>query len=398
MSENTPLRFPLAARPGVALHPDYLAAVDEGPLVPVRLANGVEALLVTGHSEVRTVLTDPRFSREAWAGGTLFARKTTALALVTSDPPVHTRRRRAVQAAFTTRQAELAAPRIAELAERLLDDIEATGPPVDLISAYTTPLPYRVICELVGVPLGDIAYIRPLVDVMMSAGRFTPDQVGSAHDAMYTYFFDLMASRRERPADDLLSTMLASQKSDGLTDEEIAVLAFGLVIAGGETTANHLAMCILQVLRTPGLAARLRDRPQDVPAAVEELLRWVWFAGTGGQPHVALADTELAGIRIKAGQVVIPMTDGANRDPMVFTAADEFRPDREPNPHLGFGHGRHLCVGAPHARVELQSGLSALLRRLDGLALTEPEDGLDWRDQMFLRGVWKLPVTWASAA
>ncbi|MFE4518176.1 cytochrome P450 [Kitasatospora sp. NPDC056783] len=394
--------FPFADRPGVSLHRDHLDLFRDEPLVPVRLAGAREALLVTRHADVRTVLADPRFSREAWANGTLFARKSTSLALVTSDAPTHTRRRGEVRFRFTHHRAEQDRPGIAGIAEELLDRLESVGQPADLIAEFTTPFPYRVICDLLGVPIADLDRLLPRVTVMMSAGRFPADEVEAAHKAMYAYFSEQVTRRRQAigtgtPGDDLLTSLLTAPEESRLSDEEIVVFGFGLMMAGGETTATHLAMCVLQVLRTPGLADSLRRDPSTIPTVAEELLRWVWFGGTGGQPHVTLEPVELAGVVIEAGQVVIPLTDAANRDEEVFTDPDEFRPDRVPNPHLGFGYGRHLCLGAAHARVELQEGLAAILRRLDRLELAVDEEELDWRSRMFMRGVWKLPVRWRAA-
>jgi cytochrome P450 len=393
--------FPFADRPGIGLDPEYLGRYRDQPLLPVQLANGREALVATAYDDVKTVLADPRFSREAWANGTLFARKSSALALVTSDAPTHTRRRGQVQSWFTHRRAEADRPHIARVAAELLDRLETSAQPVDLIAEFTTPFPYHVICGMLGVPVGDLGRVLPWVTVMMSSGRFPAEQVAEAHEFMYGYFFEQLARRRQAVADgtpgaDLLTALLTAPEATRLTDEEIAVFGFGLMMAGGETTASHLAMCVLQVLRTPGLADTLRRDPSAVPTVVDELLRWTWFAGTGGQPHVTLAEVELGGRVIGAGQVVIPVTDAANRDRGVFPDGDEFRPDRAPNPHLGFGHGRHMCLGAAHARVELEEGLSAVLQRLDGLELAVGESELDWRGQMFMRGVWKLPVRWRS--
>ncbi|SEK56069.1 cytochrome P450 [Streptacidiphilus jiangxiensis] len=393
--------FPLADRPGVGLHREYLDLFRDEPLVPVQMAGGRKALLVTRHADVRTVLADSRFSREAWVNGTLFARKSTSLALVTSDAPTHSRRRSEVQFRFTHRRAEQDRPRIAEIAEELLDRLEAAGRTADLIAEFTTPFPYRVICDMLGVPIADLDRLLPWVTVMMSAGRFSGEEVNSAHETMYAYFFEQVARRRQAieagaPGDDLLTSLLTAPEESRLSDEEIVVFGFGIMMAGGETTASHLALCVLQVLRTPGLADSLRRDPSAIPTVVEELLRWVWFAGTGGQPHVTLEPVELAGTVIDAGQVVIPLTDAANRDVRVFDDPDEFRPDRTPNPHLGLGSGRHMCLGAAHARVELQEGLAAILRRLDRLELAVDETELDWRRQMFMRGVWALPVRWRA--
>ncbi|MGP4024937.1 cytochrome P450 [Actinomadura sp. 3N407] len=384
--------FPLPNLPGVALDEGYLRRFRQRPLVPVVLASGHRALLVTRHADVRTVLSDDRFSREAWAGGTLFARTRTSLALVTSDPPTHTRRRKAVQARFTARRAEADRPRVEAVAERLLDEMESAGPPADLIARFATPFPYAVICDMLGVPTHDLGLLLPWVNAMMSAGRFPAGEVGAAHEGMHGYFADRLAERRAKPGTDLLSALMASS---GLSDDEIIVFGYGLLMAGGETTSNFLAACVLELVARPGLAARLRADPSLIPAAVEEFLRWVWFAGTGGQPHVVLDDTELAGTKLARGEVVVPLTDAANRDPAAFPDPDEFDPGRAPNPHAGFGHGRHMCLGAPHARVELQVALAALLRRFGDLSPAVDPGRLEWRDRMFIRGVWELPVTWS---
>jgi cytochrome P450 len=215
---------------------------------------------------------------------------------------------------------------------------------------------------------------------------------------MFGYFSALLDARRAGIAagesgSDLLTELLADP-GQRLTAEEITVFGLGLFMAGGETTSNFLAACVLELIARPDLAASLRADPSRVPAAVEEFLRWVWFGGTGGRPHVVLAATRLGGAELRRGDVVVPLTDAADRDPDAFPDADAFRPDRSPNPHLGFGHGRHLCLGAPHARMELQVALTALLRRLDGLDLAIDPARLRWRERMFVRGVWELPVTW----
>ena len=389
--------FPLAGRPGVALDPEYLKLLRAEPLVPVNLAAGGTALLVTRHPDVRTVLSDERFSRAAWHSGTLFARRSEALALVTSDAPLHTRRRKAVQGWFTGRQAAAARPKIERLAGQLISGLEEAGPGADLVAGFTLPLAYGVICDLLAVPAADVARLLPWVTTMMSAGRYPADEVAAAHDSMYAYFEGHLADRRQAIAagaggDDIITALLTAAE---LSEEEITVFGFGLLMAGGETTTNFLSSCILEILSRPGLAERLRSDPSLIPGAVDECLRWVWFGGTGGQPHVVMEETELAGTRLSRGQVVIPLTDAANRDPEVFGDADTFRPERTPNPHLGFGHGRHMCLGAAHARVEAEAGVSALVQRLPRLAVGLEPAQLEWRDHMFIRGVWSLPVTWS---
>ncbi|NKZ09191.1 cytochrome P450 [Actinomadura latina] len=386
--------FPLPHRPGVPLDAGHLRRLRERPLVPAAVA-GRDALLVTRHADVRAVLSGARFSREAWHGGTLFARTPASLALVTSDPPTHTRRRGAVQGRFTARRAEADRPRMAALAGSLLDGMAADGPPADLVAGFATPFPYAVICGMLGVPAGDLGLLLPWVSAMMSAGHHPDTEVRAAHEGMHGYFAEQVAARRALPGDDLLTELV---HGSGLSDEEIIVFGFGLLMAGGETTSTFLGACVLDLVSRPGLAARLRSDPSLIPSAVEEYLRWVWFAGTGGRPHVLLAGAELAGTALSRGDVVVPLTDAANRDPAAFPAADVFDPARSPNPHLGFGHGRHRCLGAHHARAQLQIALAALLHRFGDLALAVDPAHLAWRDRMFMRGIWQLPLTWPDEA
>ncbi|GAA1510178.1 cytochrome P450 [Dactylosporangium maewongense] len=381
-------QFPFESRPGVALDPEQAALFRRAALVPVRIRGNHPALLVTGHADVRTVLSDPRFSRQQWHGGTMFARSPDTLALATTDPPLHTRRRRTVQAAFTHRAAEADRPWIERLAEDLLDEAAAKPGPVDLVAAYLRPLPYLVIARIMGTPAGDVDQLVAWTDVMMSAGRCEPDEVTTATAAMHGYFRERLGGCREGATG---AVGFLGSLAPALSEQEIVVMAAGLVMAGGDATASHLSSCVHHLLHDDELRGTLVERPELIPAAVEELLRWVWFAGTGGQPHVLLADAELAGVPLPAGQVVVPLTDAANRDPAVFPDPDEFRLDRPANPHLGFGHGRHMCVGAPHARVQLRTAIGALLRRFPDL---RPASGGadEWRDKMFLRGLWRLPV------
>ncbi|PNV30956.1 cytochrome P450 [Streptomyces sp. DH-12] len=389
------MKLPFEARPGVALDPGHLKVLRERPLIPVDLPGDHKALLVTRHADVRTVLSDDRFSREAWHNGPLFARRSEALALVTSDAPRHTRRRRAVQSWFTHRQAAAARPGIERLAENLIDGMEKTGSPTDLVAGFTTPLAYGVICDMLGVP-ADTELFLPWVNAMMSAGRCTKEEVDAAHTHMYAYFEAQLTERREAmsagtPGDDILTALLQAGE---LSDVEISTFGLGLMVAGGETTTNFLSCCVMEILARPDLVAALREDPSGTPGAVEECLRWVWFNGTGGQPHVVVEEADLAGVRLCPGQVVVPSTDAANRDPSVFESADEFRTDRVANPQLGFGYGRHMCLGAAHARVEAEVAIAALLRRFADLRVAVEADRLAWRDGMFIRGVWSLPVAW----
>jgi cytochrome P450 len=395
---NSCPHFPFPDRAGTALPADYLKLFRNEPLIRVQLKNGREALLVTRYADVKKVFTDKRYSRQAWSGGNLFARE--SVSLLTSDPPLHTTRRRAVQSAFTPHKAESDRPRIQGIADAQLNLMAAGPSPVDVVKAYTLPFAYTVICQMLGLPADDIAQLRTWVETITSAGRLSPEAVAIANSEAHSYIRDQLKFKQQRmevnePSSDLLTALLSAPEEERLSFEELVVMGFGLLTGGGDTITNHLTLCIYEILRSPGLADELRRDFTKIPDAVEELLRWVWFAGTGGVPHVVLADVELGDRVVKAGEIIIPLTDSANRDPEAFPDADLFQPGRTANHHMGLGHGRHMCLGASYARVELQVGLETLLRRFPHLELDMEEDELPWRSKMFVRGIWKLPLRWS---
>ncbi|MER6360762.1 cytochrome P450 [Kitasatospora sp. NPDC001527] len=406
-----PARFPFPPAGDVRPPDGYHAVLRTGAPHPVQLSSGQPALLVTRHEDVTAVLGDDRFSRAGYTelARPLFARKTESVLLATADAPDHTRRRRAILPAFTARQVRLLRPRLEALAERLLDDLTAgaTAGEADLVGGFTVPFPMQVICEVLGVPPEDGAMLRAEVDILMSTSGHTREEVAATQARMDDYFAALVAGKRRAaeagtPADDLL-TRLALRPDDDpaqrLSDREVVALGSGMLMAGYETTGNSFGMCVVLLLRHPGLARTLRERPGRIPAAVEEMLRFSSLNNTGGAPHLVTADTELGGCPVAAGRIVVPLTDAANRDPAVFTDPDAFDPDRpDVASHLAFGHGRHLCLGAELARAELQIGIGALLRRFDELELAVPGEALEWRRTMFINGVWRLPVRWSVAA
>lgn len=381
--------FPFAVPEGLAPPAEY---AELPRLAPVRLAGGQDAVLATRYDDVKTVLADPRFSRSAYAASPLFARKPESLALVTSDPPHHGRRRRAVTHAFTARAARQSRADLERRARDLLQAMRAAGPGTDLVEAFTLPFPLLVMCDLLGLPTDDRHQLRPWVDAMMSTSAFTPEQVATAHTEMDTYFSRIVAAKAAEPGDDLLSELIASPD---LSASEVVVLGSGLLMAGYETTCNQLTICTYLLLRDPSLADELR---RDPAAAIEEMLRWTSFNATGGIPHVATEDVPVGDAVIRAGEVVVPLTDAANRDPDAFPDPDRLDARRTDRAHLAFGHGRHHCLGAHLARTELEVGLVSLLAEFPDLALAASDEELRWRQGMFIRGLWTLPVQWEVLA
>ena len=392
------MQLPLAPGPGTSLPPEYVDLFRTQPTRDVELPDGTPAIAVTRQCDVRTVLSDDRFSRAQFHMRTIWAGSDLPLALASSDPPIHTLRRRAIQGWFTTRRAEQSRPIIERIAGQLIDDLLATGPPADIYARFCHPFPNLVHMDLLGLDTADLPYLGPRMAVAWSAGRYCPDEVTRAALDLREYFErQVIRSRRGAAADGLIDALVHDESNNSLTDAEIVMLIMGVLMSGADTTSSHLALGLIEVLQRPGLSDSLRRNRGEIPSAVEELLRWVWFGGTaggtGGRAHVAMADVKLHDRLILKGEVVVPVIDAANRDPDVFAEADTFCPQRNPNPHLGFGHGRHRCVGMAFARIELQVGLQGVLSRLGELALVT-ESEIDWRTQMFTRGVWSLPVTW----
>jgi cytochrome P450 len=391
------MRLPLHPRPGTSLPPDYVDLFRRQPTLDVELPDGTAAIAVTRQCDVRTVLSDSRFSRAQFQTRTLWARSGSPLGLVTSDPPLHTVRRRAIQGWLTSRKAEQARQSIEQIADPLIDDLLVAGPPADIYARFCHPFPSLVHMKLLGLDTADLPYLAPRMTIAWSSGHYRTDEVAKATLDLREYFeSQVIRSRRGGTAAGLIDALVHDDSASRLTDAEIVMAAMGLLISGAETTGCHLAMGLIEVLQQPGLPDALRRNPGQIPSVVEELLRWLWFGGAAGRAHVAMAEVKLHDRLISRGEVVIPIVDVANRDPDVFPDADEFCPERSPNPHLGFGHGPHRCVGMSFARVELQVGLRVLLSGLDELSLVEGSE-LDWRTDMFTRGLWSLPVTWRGA-
>lgn len=391
--------FPFDEGPGLEPPAEYHDFHARTELPEVRLRGGRRAALACGHADVRKVLGDNRFSRASYTAGSLFAREPESLALMLTDPPVHTRRRGAVAAAFTARGAERLRPRLTELAGVLIDDIRAAGGVADLVSEFAVPFTLTVISELLGIPEADRWRFRPWVNVMMSSFGHSPQEVADAHGKMHAYFTELVDLAWQDPDATGLIGELGRLGDDerGMSRDETIVMAMGLLVAGYESTSNQLASFVYLLLRERTRWDFLLAHPEAVDSAVEEMLRWTSVTTTGGNPHVAVEDVELSTTTVRAGEVVVPLTHTANWDPAVFGEPAELDLTRQVNPHLAFGHGRHRCLGAELARVELRVGIRGLLAELPELTIAVPESQLRWRRGMQVGGLWELPVRWTGA-
>ena len=378
-------------------HPMYEYLREHEPLSRVRLPYGEEAWLVVRHADVKTVLSDPRFSRAAALNRDQprVTPNAPALGIMDMDPPEQTRLRRLVAAAFTARRVELLRPTAQRIADDLLDHLIEARPPADLVEGFGLPLPIAVICELLGVPYVDRAEFRLWSQALMSTTALSPEQRGSYIGNLSAYMARLVEQRRREPTDDLLSALVAARdQQDRLTEEELIFLAVGLLAAGHETTSNQIPNSVYVLLTYPDQMDLLRGNPQLIFRSVEELMRYIPLTAGATVPRYATEDVELSSGTVPAGDPVFASRSAANRDPAVFDDPDRLDITRDPNPHVGFGHGVHHCLGAPLAKMELQVALGALLRRVPGLRLAVDDKHVQWKSGMFLRGPQALPITW----
>lgn len=394
MSADELWQYPVGDTSRLDMDPWYDTTRES--LVRVKMPYGGDAWLASGHADVKQVLSDPRFSREQTEDAPrLLPEPPPNGSILTMDPPEHTRQRRLVAKAFTARRIEALRPHVQEIVDGLLDDLSRHGSPADLKKFLAEPLPITVICEVLGVPAGDREQFRALTDTVMSTTSFTSDEAQAAMGQFFGYLAGLVEAKRENPAEDLLSAMvLARDADDRLSEQELIWLGVALLIGGHETTLNQLSNFSYVLLTNPAQLAKLRARPELVPGAVEELLRYVPLNTGSAFGVTAKEDVMVGEILVRAGETVIPDVAAANRDPRVFSDPSIVDIERPTVPHVTFGFGAHHCIGAQLARMELQIAFATLLRRFPDLRLAVPAKEILWRQGSLIRGVEALPVEW----
>ncbi|MGZ6544745.1 MAG: cytochrome P450 [Actinomycetota bacterium] len=308
------------------------------------------------------------------------------------EPPDHTRVRALVSKAFTPRMVEGMRDRIQRMMDGLVDDIQGTGE-FDLISTLAEPLPVAVIAELLGVPQADRGLLRPWSADICGMYELRPSEE-TARTAVRAcvefsdYLRTLSRARRADPRDDLISALAqVLDEGDRLTEDELIGTCVLLLNAGHEATVNVTGNGWWSLFRNPDQLARLRDDATLVPRSIEELMRW----DTPLQmfERWVLEDSEICGATVPKGAELGLLFGSANRDPAVFDRPDELDVGRDPNPHVSFGAGVHFCLGAPLARLELETSFSTVLGRLPTLQLVaEPS----WKPNYIIRGLRELRV------
>jgi len=395
--DSSPVKF-TPTLPGQPV-PDIRTISGGRPVFRAELPDGRIVWLVSGYENVRQMIIDQRFSRalavapgRAQPGFEMSA----AGSISGMDPPEHTRLRKLVASAFTARRVEALRPRVASIVNELIDAMADRPQPADLVADFSLPLPAQVICEMLGVPAEDLGQFHAWSDTIIGDWQRDSDEIMTALAALYGYFGRLIEIKRGRPADDLMSALIAARdEDDRLSEQELTVMCCTLLIGGHETTANQISLSLLLLFDHPGQVAKLRADPGLIPGAVEELLRYVRL-GSLPPARVTKEDVQLGGVTIPAGETVIPLFGTANRDPSVFTDPDRLNVTRDAASHLTFGAGVHHCLGAQLARVELQEAFRGLIGRLPGLRLAVPASDLEFKPGMAIHSLRELPVLWGE--
>ncbi|QDY77138.1 cytochrome P450 family protein [Streptomyces qinzhouensis] len=398
-------------------YPAYAWLRQHAPVHRTTLPSGVDAWLVTRYADARQALADARLSKNpvhhdepAHARGKTGIPGERSAGLMTHllniDPPDHTRLRRLVAKAFTPRRVAAFEPRVQELTDRLIDGFAARGS-ADLIHEFAFPLPIYAICDLLGVPPEDQDDLRDWAGMMIRHGGGPRGGVARAVKRIRGYLAELIHRKRENLGaegadDDLISGLIrASDHGEHLTENEVVAMCFVLLFAGFETTINLVGNGLYALMCHPEQRARLQEslaagETGPLATAVEELLRYDGPVEMATWRY-ATETLTIGGQEIAAGDPVLVVLAAADRDPERFDQPEVLDLARRDNQHLGYGHGIHYCLGAPLARLEGQTAIATLLRRLPDLRLAVDHHDLRWRGGLIMRGLRTLPVEFTPA-
>jgi cytochrome P450 len=361
-----------------------------------------QAYLVSRYDDVLQVHTDPRFSSDIvkhGPGGRLLKYGPRVFRLLTDsmvfkDDPDHKRLRGLVSQAFTPRRVQQMSDGIERIVDELTESL-AQRDTVDLVDDFAIPLPLSVISEMLGVGETDRDKFHEWTTEFTESTGSSPIATLRAlptANRMMKMFGRLAAERRAAPDDGLISALVrTSGEDDRLADNEVVAMIFLLLLAGHDTTANLIGSSILALLDHPEQMARLRENPDLIGTAVEELLRFTTPVPCGAA-RIALEDVAVGDFTIPRGSSVLGMIISANRDESVFDRGEELDLGREPNRHISFAFGAHFCLGSQLARLEGRIAIGALVQRFPGMRLAVPRDELRYKSTQSLRGLRELPL------
>jgi cytochrome P450 len=377
---------------------EYTRLRAEAPITRVRCPAGMDAWLVTRHADACAVLSDVRFSSRVAQFRHAIPEDNDAPiipgAVNRMDGAAHLRFRRALGPEFSARRVRELYPRIERIVAGRLDAMATLAHPMDLYRELALPVPSSVIWELLGVPEGKQSWFQERSQFLQRT-NVTHEEQKCILAEMLGYMRDLVASKHCEGGEDLLSRFAQGPvgAAEPFTDEELAGLGAGLLVAGHETTATTIGLAVLALLQHPRQLAALRKDPDKTERAVEELLRYLPVLPLGIARY-ATEDIEIGDRRILAGEWVVTALASANRDPELCDRPDRLDLSREPTPHVAFGYGRHQCIGQLLARAEIEAVLRGLIGRFPQLQLAVPFEQVPLRSDMAIYGVQELPITW----
>jgi cytochrome P450 len=383
--------------------PFYARLREEAPVFRLQVGpTREEAWMVSRYDDVAQVLKHASLSKDRF--GSMSPEERARLPwflkyfeplmqnMLGRDPPDHTRLRTLVHKAFTPRLVERLRSRVQSLSDELLEAAGRKGS-MDLVDDYALRVPVTIIAEMLGAPTSDYRKFQRWSNRLTTHTNTREVLFSLPSVVMFTrYLRKLIAFKRASPGEDLLSALIqAEEAGDKLTQDELVSMAFLLLVAGHETTVNLISGGTLALLQHPEQLERLRQEPELIGPAVEELLRYVSPVEIATE-RVTREDLSVAGVTIPRGHLVMAVLGSANRDERHFKEPDTLDLGRTPNKHLSFGLGIHYCLGAPLARLEGQIALQTLVNRFPKLRLARPVESLPWRTGFIIRGPKRLPV------
>ena len=387
------LAWPLL-RDGVDPPARLTALRTKDPVQRLTSMMGLEVWLITGYDESREVLGNVNHSTDIrpYMGASGDVDKGDIGGLGFTDPPEHTRQRKLLTPEFTMRRLERLKPGIAEIIEKQLDETSAAAGEdgvVDLVQTFAFPVPFRVICDLLGLPDEQRETFRQL-----GTARFDVTAGGSgaigAIGGSREFLLAETARQRHDPGPGLIGQIIR-EHGDEINDFDLGGLADGAFTGGLETSASMLALGTVTLLQHPGLWKSLAEDPDSVDDIVEELLRQLAVVQVAF-PRFAKEDVVVGGHLIKKGSVMLSHLPAASRDPR-STPGEDLCPMKASSNHLAFGHGLHRCVGAELARMELRAAYPALAKRFPNMALAVDPSKLEYHAKSIVFGLESLPVT-----
>ncbi len=382
---------------------EYRSMLDTERPTAGRLYNGKRVWLVSRYDQARAVLGNTRFSSDiTHPGYPIYAEAIEGFRafplLNTMDPPLHSTLRRAVVSEFTLRRAESLRPAMQRMADELVDAMMSEGNSADLVTHFAEPFAGTVTCWSLGMEYTDLQkwLLRSQGIREKPASAVDTEQVGAQIIAqilaLQQYFQGFVDAKQENPGDDPISRVVEKYVNTGaLTKDELVKLCFVIFVAGQSPVKAMITIGVMRLLEQPEQAAAVRENPDALPAAVDELTRLI--SPLDLMPRVALEDIEVGGQLIREGEGVLVAGGAANRDPGEYPDPDQLDVRREARGHLAFGSGVHHCLGANLTKVGLEVVYGTLLRRLPGLKLALPVE------EIYDRPSWhpeieRMPVTW----